>query len=36
MSQEYIHMPKEDIICHTEVSNRVYRGQVSLARCDYV
>ena len=36
MSQEYIYMPKEDRICQTEVSNRVYRGQVSLAGCDYV
>ena len=29
LSQEYIHMPEEDIICHTEVLNRAHPGQIS-------
>ena len=28
LSQEFIHLPEEDRRCHTEVSDRVYRGQV--------
>ena len=29
LSQEYIHMPEEDIICQTEVLDRARPGQVS-------
>ena len=29
LSQEYIHMPKEDRICLTEVIDRAHPGQVS-------
>ena len=29
MSQEYIHMPEEDIRCQTEVLDRARPGQVS-------
>ena len=31
LSQEYIHMPEEDIRCQTEVIDRARPGQVSLS-----
>ena len=31
LSQEYIHIPEEDIGCHTEVLKQAQPGQLSLA-----